>query len=356
MTITLNKITANTNNSQLKLKKTQVEDHPRIPSISNNIKSITACNDNLNSRTLNVNAVCATCGKCLVDSDHFACVTKMLNDVNARTKKLNVVPISTRKPKGYANKTVATPHKKKVASKSTTQKQKSYYRMLYEKTMSKAKGSSFKSKAVLSLKGRLNLLHMDLCGPMRVASINRKKYILIVQLILFIVDSGCTKHMTDNLKLLCNFVEKFLGTVHFADTHVPLQQELDLLFGPLYDEFFNEGSNPKDTQPTTNIRPTSAPSTPTYVHVDENNNNQAEEEHIQDDEFTNPFCTRVSEYRWTKYHPLEQVRRNPSKPVQTRRQLATDPKMCMFALTTNFKREEQLPRSSIDRESIEDIV
>ncbi|GKF19206.1 hypothetical protein Tco_0067844 [Tanacetum coccineum] len=30
----------------------------------------------------------------------------------------------------------------------------------------------------------------------------------IVQLILFIVDSGCTKHMTGNLKLLCNFVEK----------------------------------------------------------------------------------------------------------------------------------------------------
>ncbi|GJX80500.1 retrovirus-related pol polyprotein from transposon TNT 1-94, partial [Tanacetum coccineum] len=29
-------------------------------------------------------------------------------------------------------------------------------------------------------KGRLNLLHMDLCGPMRVASINGKKYILFL--------------------------------------------------------------------------------------------------------------------------------------------------------------------------------
>ncbi|GKA77942.1 retrovirus-related pol polyprotein from transposon TNT 1-94 [Tanacetum coccineum] len=38
------------------------------------------------------------------------------------------------------------------------------------------------------------------------------------------------------------------------------------------------------------------------------------------------------EHRWTKDHPLEQVHRNPSKPVQTRRQLATDPKICMFAL------------------------
>nr|GFA45132.1 hypothetical protein [Tanacetum cinerariifolium] len=61
-------------------------------------------------------------------------LSKMLNDVNARPKKPNVVPISTRKPKGHANKSVATPHKKKVASKSTTLKPKSYYRMLYEKT------------------------------------------------------------------------------------------------------------------------------------------------------------------------------------------------------------------------------
>ncbi|GJW68945.1 retrovirus-related pol polyprotein from transposon TNT 1-94 [Tanacetum coccineum] len=46
--------------------------------------------------------------------------------------------------------------------------------------VSKAKQSSFKSKIVPSSKGRLNLLHMDLCGPMRVASINGKKYILVI--------------------------------------------------------------------------------------------------------------------------------------------------------------------------------
>nr|GEX29585.1 hypothetical protein [Tanacetum cinerariifolium] len=43
-----------------------------------------------------------------------------------------------------------------------------------------AKRSAFKSNAVPSSKGRLNLLHMDLCGPMRVASINGKKYILVI--------------------------------------------------------------------------------------------------------------------------------------------------------------------------------
>ncbi|GKF60908.1 hypothetical protein Tco_0177694 [Tanacetum coccineum] len=138
-----------------------------------------------------------------------------------------------------------------------------------------------------------------------------------------------------------------------ADTTVPSQQELDLLFSPLYDEFFNDGtsrvnksSSPtensiqKGTLPSTHIQPTSEPTTPTNVHAEENNDNQAE--------FTNPFCTPVQENDessshnignlnvHTFNHPLTQVHGNPSKPVQTRRQLATDPEMCnMFALTVS---------------------
>ncbi|GJT53279.1 retrovirus-related pol polyprotein from transposon TNT 1-94 [Tanacetum coccineum] len=56
------------------------------------------------------------------------------SDVNARTKKPNVVPISASKPKRKANKSVATPHKKTVASDTTIQKSKSYYKELYENT------------------------------------------------------------------------------------------------------------------------------------------------------------------------------------------------------------------------------
>nr|GFD32719.1 hypothetical protein [Tanacetum cinerariifolium] len=52
---------------------------------------------------------------------------------------------------------------------------------------------------------------------------------------------------------------------------VPSQQELNLLFGPLYDEFFSAGSNLQDKQPSTNVQSTSAPSTHTIVHAEENN-------------------------------------------------------------------------------------
>nr|GEU33260.1 integrase, catalytic region, zinc finger, CCHC-type, peptidase aspartic, catalytic [Tanacetum cinerariifolium] len=284
--------------------------------------------------TLNVNAVCATCNECLVDSNHFACVTKMSNDMNARTKKPNVVPISTRKPKSQANKSIATTHKEKVASKSTNQKPQSYYRKLlshlnfdyinllskkdivislpklkYVKDqlcssceLSKAKKSSFKSKVVPSSKGRLDLLHMDLCGPMRVASINGKKYILVIvddysryTWTLFLRSKEETPEVLKeflmmiqrNLQALVitvrtdrgtEFLNKTLnaffkeegidhqtstartpeqttlskdGTVlwlrllercsqlHNFHANVPSQQELDLLSGSLYNEFFN---------------------------------------------------------------------------------------------------------------------
>nr|GEV63177.1 hypothetical protein [Tanacetum cinerariifolium] len=438
------------NNSQVKIKKTQVEVHPWIPSVSIKMKSITASKDSLNSKTLNANDVCATYKKCLVDSNHFACVTKMLNDVNARTKKPNVVPISTRKPKSQANKSVATPHKNQVKSKYINQKPHSYFRMLYEKTicailgygdlvqgsvkinrkstciirdlqgndllidnhgsdlytislqestsstplclmakasptqawlwnrrlshlnfdyinmlskkdvvislpklkyikdqlcssceLSKAKRSSFKSKVIPSSKGRLNLLHMDLCGPMRVVSFNRKNAFWDGE------NLDKMKEKGDLCILASDYdnsdpVHQQQNVSSSTDAHVPSQQELDLLFGPLYDEFFNAGSNPKDTQPTTNIQPTSAPSTPTYVHAEENNNDQEEEDHLPDDEFTNHF-----------YHPLEQVHGNPSRPVKTRRKLATDPKMCMFALTVSTAEPKNIKEAMADSAWIE---
>nr|GEW19770.1 hypothetical protein [Tanacetum cinerariifolium] len=307
-------------------------------------------------KTSNANAVCATCKKCLVDSDHFACVTKMLNDANARTKKPNVVPISTSKPKGHANKSVATPHKNKSGLSHLNF---DYINLLSKKDvviglpklkyvkdqlcssyeLCKAKRSSFKSKAVSSSKGRLNLLPMDLCGPMRVASINGKKYILLVPQ----RQKASDYDNSDPIPQL-HIVSSS------ADVHVLSQQELDLLF---------------------------APSTPTYVHTEENNDNQAEEEHLPDDEFTNPFCTlaqevvessshnlgnsnvptfnqpQLSEYRWTKDHPLEQVRRNPSRPMQTRQQLATDPKMCMFALTVRTAGPKNIKEAMADSALIE---
>ncbi|GJW98592.1 hypothetical protein Tco_0180400 [Tanacetum coccineum] len=55
----------------------------------------------------------------------------------------------------------------------------------------------------------------------------------------------------------------------------------------------------------------------------------------------------------TKDHPLTQVRRNPSKPVQTRRQLVTDPEMCMFALTVSIVEPKNIKEAMADSAWIE---
>nr|GEU84326.1 hypothetical protein [Tanacetum cinerariifolium] len=82
---------------------------------------------------------------------------------------------------------------------------------------------------------------------------------------------------------------------------IPSQQELDLLFGPLYDEFLNAGPNP-----STNVQSTSAPSTHINVHAEENNNDQAEEgEKLKDDKFTNPLCTLTQEVAESSSHNIE---------------------------------------------------
>nr|GEZ37463.1 hypothetical protein [Tanacetum cinerariifolium] len=49
---------------------------------------------------------------------------------------------------------------------------------------------------------------------------------------------------------------------------------------------------------------TSAPSTPTYVHAEENNDDQAEEDHLPDDEFTNPFCALAQEVAQPSSHNI----------------------------------------------------
>nr|GEV74991.1 reverse transcriptase domain-containing protein [Tanacetum cinerariifolium] len=55
---------------------------------------------------------------------------------------------------------------------------------------------------------------------------------ILIEIVLFIVDSGCSKHMTGNLKLLINFVEKFLGTVKFGNDQIaPILGYGDLVQG-----------------------------------------------------------------------------------------------------------------------------
>nr|GEZ71869.1 hypothetical protein [Tanacetum cinerariifolium] len=86
------------NNSQG--KKQDVKDKRRNVKLSKNKTSITACNDSLNAKTLNVNFVCATCDKCVLNEKHDMCV---LNSV-AKPLKKTVASESNQKPRNITRK------------------------------------------------------------------------------------------------------------------------------------------------------------------------------------------------------------------------------------------------------------
>nr|GEY03550.1 hypothetical protein [Tanacetum cinerariifolium] len=173
--------------------------------------------------------------------------------------------------------------------------------------LSKAKRSSFKSKVVSSSKGRLNLLHMDLCGPMRVASINGKRYILCI-MVGYSTQSKGYRVYNKRTRIIVEYIHIRFDEIKeasetsvanntsglvpqrqnasdydnpvpvpqrqdvssSADADAPSHQELDLLFGRLYDEFFN---------------------------VEEG-------EKLQDNEFTNPFCASTQEEAESSSHNI----------------------------------------------------
>nr|GEX18370.1 putative ribonuclease H-like domain-containing protein [Tanacetum cinerariifolium] len=183
----------------------EVEDHRRNVKFSKNKTSVTAYNDSLNAKTSNVNFVCATCGKCVLNEKHDMCVLKSVNGVNSRTKMPIVVPVSTREPKRTVKQSVVKPLKKTVASESN-QKPRNTTKKLYERVSKTCSwwypkftppGYKWKPKS-------------------QIVNVNSN----LVEIILFIVESGCSKHMMGNLKLLINFVEKFLGTVKFGNDQI----------------------------------------------------------------------------------------------------------------------------------------
>nr|GEX75921.1 ribonuclease H-like domain-containing protein [Tanacetum cinerariifolium] len=170
-------------------KKQEVEDQRRNVKLSKNKTSVTACNDSLNAKTLNVKSVCATCDKCVLHVKHNMCV---LNSV-AKPIKRTVASESKKKPRNFTRKLY-----------ERVSKTCSWWYLKFTPSGYKWKPKSGKENVNPNL----------------------------VEIVLSIVEFGCSKHMTGNLKLLINFVEKFLGTVKFRNDQIaPILGYEDLVQG-----------------------------------------------------------------------------------------------------------------------------
>nr|GFA25771.1 integrase, catalytic region, zinc finger, CCHC-type, peptidase aspartic, catalytic [Tanacetum cinerariifolium] len=72
---------------------------------------------------------------------------------------------------------------------------------------------------IASLQNKLhNMVYEN--AKLRAQLFNKVSDQKVIQICLWCVNSGCSKHMTENLNLLINFIWKFLGIVRFENDHV----------------------------------------------------------------------------------------------------------------------------------------
>ncbi|GKA80955.1 hypothetical protein Tco_0787647 [Tanacetum coccineum] len=159
----------------------------------------------------------------------------------------------------------------------------------------------------------------------------------------------------------------------------PIKSDWDLMFQPMFDEYFKPPSDVSTTISAATLPPLDTAGASSSTSIDQDapylstspnnestsppiNSTNVEEPNNESNTFTNPFAPLVISFnesssriidtsnmhtfqqpqintrRWTKDHPLMTIISTPSKPVSTRCQLATDALWCYFpAFLTKVK-------------------
>nr|GFB60882.1 integrase, catalytic region, zinc finger, CCHC-type, peptidase aspartic, catalytic [Tanacetum cinerariifolium] len=191
----LDRVPSASKSSRSKNKEAKVEKHHRNLLLSKNNKHISlACNNSkIHSQDVISKVVCAMCKKCLNSVNHDVCLNNYVNGKKSRGRK----------------------HKTNISKNETQQKN--------QPEIKKPKKVEF-IKRLATLKPRKSgiLLRWSPTGRLfdqdgKISDSSESKS----QSDCSNGDNACcSKHMTRNLKLLINFVWKFMGVVRFGNDHV----------------------------------------------------------------------------------------------------------------------------------------
>ncbi|GJR80206.1 retrovirus-related pol polyprotein from transposon TNT 1-94 [Tanacetum coccineum] len=170
-----------------------------------NSDSKNVCNEHVKHPVKGAKALYSVCNECLFDANHAMCLIDRVNSMNVRAKS---------------------------ASKKIKKRKE------WKPTGKVFNSIGYKWKPI----GRTFTLVGNACPLTRITSTNNvplrepiplkivaqepvvtKVYTRrpkVVQIVLWYLDSGCSKHMTEDRSQLTNFVHKFLGTVKFGNDQV----------------------------------------------------------------------------------------------------------------------------------------
>ncbi|GJW49628.1 retrovirus-related pol polyprotein from transposon TNT 1-94 [Tanacetum coccineum] len=164
------------------------------------------------------------------------------------------------------------------------------------------KKASFPSKLVPSTESKLELIHMDLCGPMRV-----EKFLW--------AEAIATACFTQNRSLVHTWYNK--NPYELIRGRNPNVQYFHVFGSLCYLTNDRDGLGKMKSKADL------------FEEAESSSN-------YQDPSNMHKFHQHRYTNKWTKNNPIEQVIGDPSKPVQTRNRLQTDAEVCMYALTVSL--------------------
>ncbi|GKE27418.1 retrovirus-related pol polyprotein from transposon TNT 1-94, partial [Tanacetum coccineum] len=161
----------------------------------------------------NSELLCVKCNGCMLSDNHNLCVLDFINDVNARVKSKSIKKsskIKFWKPIGKVFTNIG--YTWRPTSRTFTI------------VGNVCPLTRITTTAEVPLR-KPNALESDTLKPIVTLGYTRKPRksktnVPVVQIVLWYLDSDCSKHMTGDRSHLTNFVNKFLGTVKFGNDHV----------------------------------------------------------------------------------------------------------------------------------------
>ncbi|GJV04645.1 retrovirus-related pol polyprotein from transposon TNT 1-94 [Tanacetum coccineum] len=248
----------------------------------------------------------------------------------------------------------------------------------------KTQMASHPPKPVPNSKQRLHLLHMDLCGPMRIASINGKRYVLVIvddcsryiwvhflrskdeapeviklKRITVLLQSPVIIIRTDNGTEFKNQILKeyfdSVGISHQASS-VRTPQQNGVVSTSSAPRTAPAAQAPQVLQtPTATTTTADTAPTPTNSSSQATNfpNTSQDVDELETQQHVQHQPATIADN--TKDHPLEQVIGEPSRPVLTRNQLRSDGDMCMYALTVSTVEPKNVKEAMTDPAWIESM-
>ncbi|GKB12112.1 retrovirus-related pol polyprotein from transposon TNT 1-94 [Tanacetum coccineum] len=206
---------------QVGSSKTPDSNTPVLPPTG--LKSSTktfVCDENVKRTMLNANSelICVKCNQCMFDANHDACFLKYVSDINVRSKPKSVKKDKTKeewKPTGHVFTKVGFQWIPTGRKFSLVGNACPLTRITTTKEMPLRKTIPLVVTEQTHVATRIYTRKPNV--PIIVGS-NRKSK--VIQIVMWYLDSGCSKHMTGDRSQLTNFAAKFLGTVKFGNDQI----------------------------------------------------------------------------------------------------------------------------------------